>query len=154
MDLYAFEQKTIGAAEVGELLFANGHWRIKVSIPNKGNYLLNLTGELDSPLWRADDTFEDVCVGLADGFQWFPNSSATIGTQASPRHLSMVVTDQGPAIVAAVDGNYLFFSTAGNKVNPAKRGTLVFANWSVHLRDMRGTTTWPLVQIGPVAMNG
>ncbi|WP_420009728.1 hypothetical protein [Xanthomonas sacchari] len=151
MDLYAFEQKTTGSAAIGDLVFADNHWRLKVEIPGEGKYLLNLTGELDSPLWRVDDDASDICIGLAHDFQWFPHGDVTIGEQAAPRHLSIAITDIGPVIAAVSQGKYLFFSTAGTKTSASKRGTLSFINWSIHVRDTRDARSWQLVKIGPHA---
>ncbi|UYK86601.1 hypothetical protein NG827_09450 [Xanthomonas sacchari] len=154
MDLYAFEQKTVASAAVGDLVFADEHWRLKVEIPNDGKYLLNLTGELNSPLWKVDDNASDICVGLAKDFQWFPHGDVTTGKQVVPRHLSIAITEIGPIIAAVFQGNYLFFSTAGSKTVASKRGTLSFINWSIHVRDTRDLRSWQLVQIGPPAAEG
>ena len=155
MDLNAFKRKTIADAALGEVDFAESNWHLKVEIPGKGRFLLNLTGEFNRPLWRADDDIaaNEACNCLTDGFSWHVEGDIVTGPQASPRHLSVVVTESGPAVAAAIDAQYMFFLFDGHKIAPSTRGSLAFINWSIYVRDVPGSRSWPLLRVGPPAGN-
>lgn len=149
MDLRAFKTTTVGAVKLGELVFFDSHWRIKVEIPNDGKYLLNLTGNPESPLHRVFDESTDRCTGLAEGFLWAPHGILDNNPQPSAAHLSAIVTEKGLVIAAFLPDINLFFSLAGNQERANARGSLVFRSWSIHVNRVGSDEAWPVVDVGP-----
>ncbi|WP_150115710.1 hypothetical protein [Xanthomonas phaseoli] len=151
MDLYAFEQKTTATTSVGELVFFENNWQLMVTSPIGGKHLLNLTDGSNSSLTKIHDESKDICTGIADSFRWFPNGDVETGIQPSPRHLSIAITNSGPAIAVLIQGHPMFFSTAGNLVSSPRRGVLTLVNWSIHVHSTVDSRSWELARVGPLA---
>ncbi|WP_185823800.1 hypothetical protein [Xanthomonas sp. SI] len=147
MELHAFKTITIGAAANGSLLFIEDHWHIKVEIPNEGRYLLNLTGSFDSPLWTAHDDSTDICLTIADDYVWEPDADFPDKKWKKLSHLSVVVTEKGPAIVAEIEGRYKFFLFSGQQIASAKRAEVVFKNFNILIRKATGTSSLLLARV-------
>lgn len=148
MDLRAFIATSISAARLGDLLFFDGNWRIKVEIPGDGKYLLSLTGDFDDPLLRVFDDSPDRCNVMNDGYQWEPYGEIEPGIQPAPAHLSGVVSEKGLAIACFFNDRKLFFSTTGTKESLATRGNLVFCQWSIRIRRLADAESWFLTSVG------
>ncbi|MGX1996573.1 hypothetical protein ACWJKH_13705 [Xanthomonas axonopodis pv. cassiae] len=151
MDLRAFIATSIGSARLGDLLFFDGHWRIKVEIQGDAKYLLNLTGDFDGPLLRIFDDSSDRCNVLNEGYQWEPYGELETGAQPAPGHLSGVVSETGLAIACFANDRNLFFSATGSKVSPTTRGNLVFSQWSIRIRRLADAESWLLTSVGSKA---
>ncbi|CEE85692.1 hypothetical protein XACLE20_530110 [Xanthomonas citri pv. citri] len=151
MDLRAFIATSISSAGLGDLLFFDSQWHIKVEIPGDGKYLLNLTGDFDGKLIRVFNDSSERCNVLNEGYQWEPYAEIQLGTQPAPAHLSGVVSEKGLAIACFTDDKKFFFSTTGSKESPATRGNLVFSQWSIRIRRLADAESWFLTSVGSKA---